>query len=98
MITFTSTRLDAAETQPGFLDVKMRTEVLTPPGDLVAVLGAEAELNCQVRLHQIHTFTMIRQYGHSVISFLLSFVIHHLVFGILFRKNIMLSLGTEMIE
>ena len=57
MIICTSTRLDAAETQPGFLDVKMRTEVLTPPGDLVAVLGAEAKLNCQVRLHKIHTFT-----------------------------------------
>ena len=44
-----STRLDAAVTQPGFLDVKMRTEIVSPPVAIVAVLGAEATLSCQVR-------------------------------------------------
>ena len=48
----TSTKLDAAQTQPGFLDVKMRTKIVTPPSDLVAVLGAEARLSCQVRHHR----------------------------------------------
>ena len=42
------TRLDAAESQPGYLDVKMRTEIISQPRDLVAVLGTGAKLSCQV--------------------------------------------------
>ena len=42
------TRLDAAESQPGYLDVKMRTEIISQPRDLVAVLGTGAQLSCQV--------------------------------------------------
>ena len=54
-----STRLDAAQTQPGFLDVKMRTKIMSPPRDLVAVLGAEARLSCQVRHCQTVSFLLI---------------------------------------
>ena len=47
-ITMLRTRLDAAESQPGYLDVKMRTEIISQPRDLVAVLGTGAQLSCQV--------------------------------------------------
>ena len=62
------TRLDAAETQSGFLDVKMRTEIVTQPRDLVAVLGSAAQLSCQVRSYSYTSYNCNRISKPSLID------------------------------
>ena len=75
-----STRLDAAQTQPGFLDVKMQTKIVTPPTDLVAVLGAEARLSCQVSV--LSQSNSSSQYIEFFIKRLVFHSLKHCIIGV----------------
>ena len=43
------TRLDEVTTNAGFLDVKMRSEILEDPRGIIAALGGPGVLRCKVR-------------------------------------------------
>ena len=43
------TRLDEVPTTAGFLDVKMRSEILEDPRGTIAALGGPGVLRCKVR-------------------------------------------------
>ena len=44
------TRLDRVSTSPGFLDVKMRSELVEQPRRVVGALGGSVSLTCRVRV------------------------------------------------
>ena len=48
LICSLSTRLDSAQTNPGFLDIKMKSKIVEDPKNTVGVIGQPSQFSCMV--------------------------------------------------